>query len=66
MRQSIERRSIRVGRPPRVLSVLVVRLRRRMCEDWFWAEARRQVAGNAPKAIRRPPNARQSAFWMWG
>lgn len=66
MRQSIERRAITVGWPPRTLNVLVVRLRRRAREDWFWREARRLVAGHAPEAIRRPPNARETAFRMWG
>jgi hypothetical protein len=54
---TIERRALRMGRPPRVSIVLVVRLRR---------AARRRVgrvvAANQPEAIRRGWNIVQSVF----
>jgi hypothetical protein len=54
---TIERRALRMGRPPRVSIVLVVRLRRALRRG-----TGRVVAGNTIKAIRRSKNIVQSVF----
>lgn len=54
---TIERRAMRVGRPPRLRIVLIVRLRGALSR-----RAGRAVAGNPAKAIRRGQNIVHSAF----
>lgn len=54
---TIERRAMRIGRPPRLMIVLIVRLRRVLRR-----RPGRAVARNPAKAIRRGQNTVQSAF----
>jgi len=54
---TVERRAMRIGRPPRLRIVLIVRLRRALRRG-----AGRVVAGNTTKAIRRGQNIVHSAF----